>query len=117
MTYVFPYTTVHFSSGAKAKLVRTDKGRTLIESDECIVDRVKYDPDDPDRIWIGTRRTSITQSRNRTLLCSIDDQTFNDLERAYRLGHCTTMSDFAKRLFDCFDNGRKQCHFIQEPTK
>lgn len=115
--YIFPYTTAHFASTAKAKLARTEKGRELIESDECIIDRVKYEPGDPDRIWIGTRRTSITKSHHRTLACCIDDQTFADLQRAARLGHCTTMSDFAKRLLDCFEQGLKQCKFIQEPTE
>ncbi len=118
--FIFPQTSIFMAATAVAKLRRTRLGRLLIKSDEVIVDRVKYDPDDDDRIWIGTRRTAIMEHKHRTLACSIDDFTFADLERAANPHSgptdTATLAAFGLRLYDCFVAGRTQCPFIQERT-
>lgn len=115
--FILPSTTIHLSQAAVSKLKRTVLGRSLIASDEVIVDRIKFDPDDADRIWIGTRKTAIKPYALRTLHCSIDDSTFALLENAIQQQHTTILACFAGRLYDCFSAGRKQCPFILEPTE
>ncbi len=113
--FVLPQTTIFLSQTAASKLRRTELGRSLLISDEVIVDRVKFDPDDPNRIWIGTRKTAISQYAMRTLHCSIDNDTYNILQDATADAHQALLSEFAVRLYECFAAGRKQCPFITEP--
>lgn len=117
MDAVLPNTQLHMSQSATIKLRRTELGRSLISSDSVIVDRIKFDPDDADRIWIGVRKTAIDQPKHRSLTAVIDDETFETLERAINGSSQYTLAAFAQRLYDSFRAHRKTCLFIQEPTE
>lgn len=115
--FILPSSQVHLSQSAVAKLRRTEVGRTLIEADEAIADRIKMDPEDADRIWIGVRRSTIKPYALRTLHCSIDERSYIELGYAAIGGDANTLAAFGDRLWQCFNAGRKQCPFIQEPNE
>ena len=112
--YTFPQIRFHIDRTATSKLRRTETGRQLLDADWVIADRVKYDPDDTDRIWVGVRRTAIEVDKHRTLQCLIDDETWLDLDGAVRSGDPNILAQFALRLHECFKRGINQCPFIQE---
>jgi len=115
--FILPHTQLHLSQTTMMKLRRTELGRSLIQSDMAIADLVKFDPDDADRIWIGVRRSAIKPYAMRTLLCSIDDETYEVLEDAMTTKSVYTLAAFAQRLYDCFQRHLNQCTFIQEPKE
>ena len=114
MSNILPQTNVAFAANAAGKLNRTEKGRELLNSDLGIADLVKYDPDDPDRIWIGVRRTSVSKSKHRMLRCTIDETVFRMMEDAIQMQDSPTLNSLAIRLISHFRDGRKDCRFMLE---
>jgi len=114
MSNILPQTSIAFAASTMGKLNRTEKGRLLYNSDLAICDRIKYDPDDADRVWIGIRRTSISQNKHRLLRCMMDESTFKMLEDAIVRQDQAMLAAVGLRLIDTFREGRKDCKFMLE---
>ena len=120
-SYTLPQIRGHIDRTAVGKLNRTEKGRELLAADETIIDAVKYDPERPDRIWLGTTVTALQKDKHRTMVAVIDDETYNTLKAAINVagesGDLTTLAAFGMRLYAGFASGHNTCPFIQEPKE
>jgi len=111
---ILPQTQVAFAGSAVGKLNRTERGQLLLKADLVIADRIKYDEQDADRIWIGVSKPSFSPRKHRVMRCLISEAVLTEMEDAIVTQDTLTLAALALRLIIHFRNNDRECRFMLE---
>ncbi len=113
--FQLPQTLVHIGQSASAKLARTEAGRAILHSGQCIADAAKFEPGNPDRVWLGTSRPSVLKAnRYMTLRCTMSNEVLVMMQEAIVAEDSATLNALAVKLVEAFQGGANYCPFILE---
>ncbi len=110
-----PQTLVHLGQGAMQKLSRTEAGRAILNSEQCIADSVKFEKGRPDRVWLGTTSTSVLHAQKyMTLRCAMSQDVLVMMQKAVAEKDAACLGALGLKLVQAFQGGANYCPFILE---